>query len=101
MELQIRAKHLLNADYLDNDACAIVLALREVLPNGGPEYVSEAVSEVAIGESWLNSWSYQHESYLPKHFTNDLAQAKEADPDTVIRTIEIPDLNLQDYATRN
>lgn len=98
MLLEIKAKHIIGTNFDNNCECAIAKALRDVLPGGGHEFVSEGVDSVAIGRG-AHRRDYGHEYYGGDDFEVDQHLASTTDnPEAVIRRIEIYGLNPADHA---
>ncbi|MCC6818002.1 MAG: hypothetical protein IT245_03815 [Bacteroidia bacterium] len=87
MNLEIKAKHFVDAVYAEPCGCAISNAAKEIFPG---KFVAEGVDELEISEKHSNKviGSYSHEEYDQSMFDADKLMADAStDPEKVIRTI--------------
>ncbi len=83
IKLPLKAKHFINATYIDNCNCAISKAAKEFF---NTDSAAEGVNELIINKTD----HYSHEEYGPIEFMNDKSLAKKSeDQEAIIRTIEL------------
>lgn len=87
MNLEIKAKHFIDAKFTYPCACAISNAAKEVFPD---KVVVELVDSLEIRNSFVEQAEeiYKHEDYGQQMFyTDKLIADASTDPEKVIRTI--------------